>query len=69
MLPHVYDTGQLILSYKGSLYMKREERYAPGRQQQSQEASAMAAQRTKTYCSDCEKFFFFDCFNEEHHSM
>jgi hypothetical protein len=43
--------------------------YAKGRAQQSREASYAAAKKVKTFCSDCEKFFCLECFNEKHYAM
>jgi hypothetical protein len=42
--------------------------YEKIRQQQSREATAIAAKRIKTFCPDCDKFFCLDCFNEKHFS-
>jgi hypothetical protein len=36
---------------------------------QSRKASATAAEKIKTFCSDCDKYFCLDCFNEKHYSM
>jgi hypothetical protein len=38
-------------------------------QQQSREACHATTKRIKTFCSDCNKFFCLDCFNEKHHAM
>lgn len=43
--------------------------YAKNREQQSREACHATTKRVKTFCSDCDKFFCLDCFNEKHHSM
>ncbi len=43
--------------------------YEKIRQQQSREANATAAKRIKTFCSDCDKYFYLGCFNEEHYSI
>ncbi len=43
--------------------------YAKGRAQQSREASYAAAKKVKTFCSDCEKFFCLECFNDKHYAM
>ena len=43
--------------------------YEKIREQQSREASNAAAKKVKTFCSDCDKFFCLDCFNEKHHAM
>jgi hypothetical protein len=43
--------------------------YEKVRQQQSKEASAIAAKKIKTFCSDCDKNFCLDCFHEKHYSM
>ncbi len=43
--------------------------YEKGREQQSREASYATAKKIKTFCSDCEKYFCLDCFNEKHHAM
>jgi len=42
--------------------------YEKIRKQNSREASAMAAKSIKTFCSDWDKFFCLDCFNEKHFS-
>jgi len=41
--------------------------YEQGRKQQSREASYAAANKVKTLCSDCDKFFCLECFNKKHH--
>jgi hypothetical protein len=43
--------------------------YAKGRVQQSREASYAAAKKVKTFCSDCNKFFCLECFNDKHYAM
>jgi hypothetical protein len=43
--------------------------YETIRQQQSREASALSAKKTKTFCRDCDQFFCLDCFNQKHHVM
>jgi len=43
--------------------------YEKSGEQQSREASLATAKKIKTFCSDCDKFFCLDCFNEKHHSM
>ncbi len=43
--------------------------YAKGRTQQSREASYAAAKKVKTFCSDCDKFFCFGCFDNKHHAI
>ena len=43
--------------------------YAQIKQQQSKEASNETANKVKTFCSDCDKFYWFDCFNEKHHGV
>jgi hypothetical protein len=43
--------------------------YAKRRAQQSREASRAAAKKVKTFCSDCEKFFCLECFNDKHYAM
>jgi hypothetical protein len=40
-----------------------------GRVQQSREASNAAAKKVKTFCSDCDKFFCLECFNDKHYAM
>jgi hypothetical protein len=42
--------------------------YEKTRQEQSREASNATAKKIKTFCSDCDKFFCLDCFNEKHHA-
>ena len=42
--------------------------YEKNRQEQSREASNARAKKIKTFCSDCDKFFCLDCFNEKHHA-
>ena len=42
--------------------------YEKIRQQQSKEASNATAKKIKTFCSDCDKFFCLDCFNEKHYA-
>jgi hypothetical protein len=39
------------------------------RQQQSREASNTTAKKIKTFCSDCDKFYYLSCFNDKHHAM
>ena len=41
--------------------------YAKGREEQSREASNAEAKKVKTFCSDCEKFFCLECFNDKHY--
>ncbi len=43
--------------------------YANGRAQHSREASNAAAKKVKTFCSDCDKNFCLECFNDKHHAM
>jgi hypothetical protein len=43
--------------------------YEKIRQQQSREVSLATAKKIKTFCSDCEKFFCLDCFDEKHFAM
>ena len=43
--------------------------YAMGRAHQSREASNAAAKKVKTFCSDCDKFFCLECFNDKHYAM
>jgi hypothetical protein len=43
--------------------------YEKKREQQSKEACRATRKRIKTFCSDCNTFFCFDCFNGEHHAM
>ena len=43
--------------------------YAKGRIQRSREASYAAAKKVKTFCSDCEKCFCLECFNDKHYAM
>ena len=43
--------------------------YAKGSAQQSREAGYAAAKKVKTFCSDCDKFFCLECFNDKHHAM
>lgn len=43
--------------------------YEKNREQQSREACHSTKKRVKTFCSDCNKFFCVDCFNEKHHAM
>ncbi len=43
--------------------------YEKNREQQSREACHSTTERIKTFCSDCNKFFCLDCFNEKHHAM
>jgi hypothetical protein len=40
-----------------------------GRVQQPREASYAAAKKVKTFCSDCNKFFCLECFNDKHYTM
>jgi hypothetical protein len=35
----------------------------------NQEKRAWQQQKIKTICSDCDKFFCLDCFNNKHHAM
>ena len=42
--------------------------YEKNRQEQSREARNATAKKIKTFCSDCDKFFCLDCFNEKHHA-
>jgi hypothetical protein len=35
----------------------------------NQEKRAWKQQKNKTFCSDCDKFFCLDCFNNKHHAM
>jgi hypothetical protein len=39
------------------------------RQQQPREVNLATAKKIKTFCSDCEKFFCLDFFNEKHFAM
>ena len=43
--------------------------YEKIRQQQSREASLATTKKIKTFCSECDKFFCLDCFNEKHFAM
>ena len=43
--------------------------YEKIRQQQSREASNVTAKKIKTFCSDCDKFYCFDSFNEKQHAV
>ena len=43
--------------------------YEKIRQHQSRETSNATAKKVKTFCSDCDKFYCLDCFNEKHHSI
>ena len=43
--------------------------YEKNREQQSREARHSTTKRVKTFCSDCNKLFWLDCFNEKHHAM
>ena len=43
--------------------------YEKGREEQSREASNAAAKKVKTFCSDCDKFFCLECFNDKHFTM
>jgi hypothetical protein len=43
--------------------------YEKIRQHQSREASLATAKKIKTFCSDCNKFFCLDCFNEKHFAI
>jgi hypothetical protein len=43
--------------------------YAKRRAQQSRETSRAAAKKVKSFCSDCEKFFCLECFNDKHYAM
>jgi hypothetical protein len=43
--------------------------YEKNREQQSREACHSTTKRIKTFCSDCNKFFCLDCFNEKHYAM
>jgi hypothetical protein len=43
--------------------------YEKNREQQSREACHTTTKKIKTFCSDCNKFFCLDCFNEKHYSM
>jgi hypothetical protein len=40
--------------------------YEKNREQQSREACHTTTKKIKTFCSDCNKFFCLDCFNEKH---
>jgi hypothetical protein len=42
--------------------------YEKSRQQQSREASTIAAKRIKNVCPGCDKFFHLDFFNEKYSS-
>jgi hypothetical protein len=43
--------------------------YEKIRQQQSREARNATAKKMKIFCSDCDKFFCLDCFNEKPQAM
>ena len=43
--------------------------YAKSREQQSTEACHTTTKRIKVFCSDCNKLFCLDCFQEKHHAM
>ena len=43
--------------------------YAKGRAEQPREASNAAAKKVKTFCSDCDKFFCLECFNDKRYAM
>ena len=43
--------------------------YAKGRAEQSREASNAAAKKVKTFCSNYDKFFCLECFNDKHYAM
>jgi hypothetical protein len=38
-------------------------------QEQSREAGHATAKKVKTFCSDCDKFFCLDCFNQQHRTF
>jgi ribosomal protein S21 len=48
---------------------RRADCYEKSREQQSRKASYAAAKKVKTFCSDCDKFFCFECFNNKHYAM
>ena len=43
--------------------------YAKGRAERSREASNAAAKKVKTFCSDCDKFFCLECFNDKYYAV
>ena len=43
--------------------------YEKSRKKQSREESYAAAKKVKTFCSDCDKFFCLEYFNDKHYAM
>ena len=43
--------------------------YEKNREQQSREVCHSTTKKIKTFCSDCNKFYCLDCFNEKPHGM